>query len=453
MVLILLMRETEQMSWVPNGNGSQPYGFSSGDTKLMIAFINLQLWRVGMPEGVSESDVYSKVRSLVERYRELGLDDKTMSQLLTESSFGRSAAAMIIQESREEAQTPHGIVPDPESEEAQPPSPTASDDEEPIPEQENAGSLIETPSTTENDVPEEGTEGSKSVEEYDREEDVFSPEEFEKLENKESDSLLTRVFKTKKDTDVDEKPEKQEDSVESLSNKELSRSIQQLTTKTDELGVGLSRLEGKFELVGQKTEGFNDRLKETLEKIGELRSTVLGRERMFNKLEDEFSQVKYVVNAFKPENLDKHFDEVLTKIAKFVSYIEKIEHRQKVTDEKITRYLEIMERIGNYEQLLRKLEELKEEEKRISGLKVDIERMTSKVQIIHENLQDTVRKVNGADSRSQSNLDTIRELLVSTTKIETQQDFFVKKKDIQRLEKDLGVLKKALFSKDFEKFS
>lgn len=159
-------------------------------------------------------------------------------------------------------------------------------------------------------------------ESYTRDKDVFTQDDFEKLENTESKSFFGH-FKKKKSDDDNEDDDKKNKGLE-YTTKQISKELTILQNQIQDENITNGKQDGKIEVLVQKNEEFEEQLETFGEKVGELRSTVLGRERMFNKLEDDFSNIKYVVNTFKPENLEKRFSQIQSKVLNMILKLKKL---------------------------------------------------------------------------------------------------------------------------------
>lgn len=115
-------------------------------------------------------------------------------------------------------------------------------------------------------------------------------------------------------------------------------------------------------------------------------------------------------------------------------------------EEKIAQYIDLMRSIKSYEHVLKKLEELKHIEKTIETMKSDIDRTGSRMEIIFHNLEESIGKINETSSIAENNQSSVRELMVSLSKIEAQDEFFVKKEDFDLLKSDLQVIKRIVYN-------
>ncbi|MFT4303631.1 MAG: hypothetical protein ACMXYG_03635 [Candidatus Woesearchaeota archaeon] len=288
-------------------------------------------------------------------------------------------------------------------------------------------------------------------ENYDRDKDTFTPEEFEELEKKENKGKLSNIFKNKSNNNDQNKKEGLDNFYINYNSEQISKEIHHLQSEIEQENINEGKLEGKIDIISQKNKDIQEEIDRIQEKVGELRSTVIGRERMFNKLEEDFSTVKYIVNTFKPEIIEKKFSDSEQNSMKVESRLEKIDLQIKNLNNKLNEYSELMKGIKDYENVIRKLEDIKKEEKNIEKIKIDVEKKGSKIEIISQNLQDSIKKINQIDLVSNNNKSSINEMMVSLAKIEKQNEFLVKKEDFEKLKSDIQIIKKVVYDKEINK--
>ncbi len=297
---------------------------------------------------------------------------------------------------------------------------------------------------------EEQTKDEKKEEKkgFDRDKDIFTPEEFEKLENKENKSVFGTLFNKNKGKEDDNDKDKEE-KIDLLSQREVSKKIKKLQKQVEEDSIFASKLSGKIEMLIQKGDETSERIQAINEKIGELRSTVLGRERVFNKMEEDFNNVKFIVNTFSPKNMEKRFEDINKEMITKDAIIGKVENKLQILEDKLNEYLNTMSRIKSFENVVKELERIKGVEERIKKMSGETDKAASKVEIISQNIRESLKKINESFNTANSNKDTIKELLVSLTKIESKLDFLAKKEELEFLKDDVGTIKKAIFDKSF----
>jgi hypothetical protein len=278
--------------------------------------------------------------------------------------------------------------------------------------------------------------------EYDRDKDVITAEESENLEQKENKRLLNFKKKNKQ-----EESKKEEEELNTYTVEQISKEIYHLQKEIDDENVQEGKVEGKVDLINEKIKDISIELENFGEKIGELRSTVLGRERMFNKLEEDFNTVKYVVNTFKPETINVRFSNQEAKIIKIDAQTEKNNELLKVNTAKLKEYSEIMSSIKSYKHLIAKLNELQKTQKEIDNSRMEIEKINTKTEAMVENIEESIARINEINTIAQNNQSNIRDIMISLSKIEANLESSVKKEDFEKIKSDVLMIKKAFYYK------
>ncbi|MFW6013620.1 MAG: hypothetical protein ACOCQG_00440 [Candidatus Nanoarchaeia archaeon] len=294
-----------------------------------------------------------------------------------------------------------------------------------------------------------GDKTSKEEGEVNRDENVFNPEDFKKIEEREQ-GFFSKLFNKEKKGTEQEKKEEVDDTIV-LTQKQLSKKMSKIDKSIENQNIETSKIGSKIDMLNQQKSETDERIQALNEKIGELRSTVLGRERVFNKMEDEFTNVKYTVNTFKPENLEKRFNNVNAELTKISSAIEKIQSKTDMTDKKLANFSEIMQKIKSYENVINELENMKAVEEKIKKMKLEIEKATSKSEVMIQNLKESVSKINKAYTTSLSNQNAVKDIMKSLTNIEARLEFTVKKEDFDYVKDDVDTIKKTMFETELNK--
>lgn len=171
---------------------------------------------------------------------------------------------------------------------------------------------------------------------------------------------------------------------------------------------------------------------------------------MFNKLEEDFSQVKYTVNAFNPENLDKRFEDVNTQTIKLDSTLERVGNRLDRTEKQLQKYDELMSSIKSYENVLDALEHAKKTVEIVRKLKTEVQKQASRMDVMFQNLEESVGTIGKANQLAEGNKAAVKDILADLSRIETRLEGLAKKEDFELLKSDVTVMKKALFEAEFK---
>ncbi|MCK5283647.1 MAG: hypothetical protein KAK00_09665 [Nanoarchaeota archaeon] len=293
-----------------------------------------------------------------------------------------------------------------------------------------------------------------------RAQNTFSSEEFGKLEKKEEKrkgllhKILVKATQRENEKKADKNPNK-ESSVD-ISIHDISVMLRQNKKSIDQLIVTVEKLEGKFELKEDNEKAINERIADINEHVGELRSTIVERERFFDKMEIEFESMKGAVHDIKPEKLEKKFEEKDILIMKNQARIEETNSLLKNLMSELAKYRKMMSRIQSFDNLLKSLKTMDEHIKTMENIKRESQRMTAKMEQMFFEVNQKLSDIGTHDDKI-SSLEGITNDLVKSfdnaiIKIEDRLTKEESAKTINKLNKEIAVLKDALFDKELSIF-
>ena len=156
-----------------------------------------------------------------------------------------------------------------------------------------------------------------SSEEVSPEKNVITPEEFDELEKKEG-----------------RKPPKKKEKEEERTEVSNASDVEKIILKTE-------KLEGKFDALSAERQALSDRLSVLNEEIGEIRSSVLGRDRVFNEIQAEFKKMKDNIEEISPRSIAANLERGVQGIEVNAVKIEGLEAKNKELAKLVTRHFNI----------------------------------------------------------------------------------------------------------------
>ena len=285
-----------------------------------------------------------------------------------------------------------------------------------------------------------------------REKNVFRPEDFEKLEAGESKKkgLLKRVF-AKKKKEVKAKVVAEE-TVKQLSQDQMSLALKKLQDRLDEMKIAEEKEAGKLEIEEEAEKAINERISDLGEQIGELRGTIMGRERFFDKMQVEFSQMKEAISEVRPEKIQKDFGKQEQRMLKLEAVNDKAATKITNLSEQLKGYQDTMKKIGSFENIFSTLEQIHDKVKEITKSKSYVDRVSAKVETIFAELSKK-RKILDEHEAKLSDLDKMsRDFYADQDKVSTKMKTFASRDDLDKLKSAVDVLKGDVFKKDVKKF-
>ena len=296
-----------------------------------------------------------------------------------------------------------------------------------------------------------------------RKENILTSGDFEKIEKKEKGRILHKIFLKKRPQEkkVEEGKIKTIEEVRKVADlPAISKMLQEQRDSINQLSIVVEKLGGKFELELELEEDskkdINERISDLAEKIGELRSTVLERERFFDKMEVEFESIRDTVHDIKPERIQKQFEEKEKVMLKNQADIEKAKHLAENLNNEIKEYREIMNKIKSFENLIKTLNEIDEKVKLIEKTKQYTEQMTSKVETLFFELNKKLTLLTTHSDKiaflEELTNDFVKSMDKNAMKIEKNVTKDELEEKFKKINKDMSILKDLMFDKELNSF-
>jgi len=243
------------------------------------------------------------------------------------------------------------------------------------------------------------------------EKNVITPEEFEKIEKKEG-----------------KKPEKIE------TKKEEPKRVETKATDVEKLVLKTEKLEGKFESVTAERQALSDRLSILNEEIGEIRSSVLGRDKTFNEIQTEFKEMQDNIKDISPRSIAANLERGVQGIEVNAVKIEGLEAKSKQIAKELKTIKTTLFKIRDVQNLVEIIEGLK---KKINSVEKDrkyTSRLAGKVEAMFAELSDKIGELDRFKDKITLNEDAMHELMKTVDMIDIKIDQMVKKDDLKKSE-------------------
>lgn len=279
-----------------------------------------------------------------------------------------------------------------------------------------------------------------SLTKKDDHEEHFTMDEFRALEEKEGN-------KKEDDKDQEEVKEKK-DSFEELSHPQLNKEFFKLKDKVDDLLVELEKDEGKFEMEEDVVKSTNERIADLSQQIGELRQTIMGRERYFNKMEMEFEKMKEDIKQVEPAEINKSLEKKDLEIEKVKAQVDKVDLKTTETKETLGKYEQMMSKIKSFESLFELLKDVKSNVQQVMKNKEYTENLVNKMEMLFKETSDTQVTVQTFDDRLKELKVSFKNIKSDFDKVNAKIQNFPKKEEIKRIEKNVDILLEMMMKKE-----
>ena len=171
-----------------------------------------------------------------------------------------------------------------------------------------------------------------------------------------------------------------DDLTESAQFRQIQKEIDSEATKEENLLIKIEKLEGKLETEAEQRSGLSDRILNLSEEMGELRSMILSREKIFNDMDVTFEKMKDMVHEVKPEKIKFNLEKKEEHLLELDARAERFDSLLKEMGNEIKNYRQQMSHIKSFDNLESMYDKIQNNLKKIDESKNFIDVKTSKVE-------------------------------------------------------------------------
>lgn len=204
-----------------------------------------------------------------------------------------------------------------------------------------------------------------------------------------------------------------------------------------DLSIRLERLGGRLEMLEDGRKATELRLSDFSEKIGELRSSLVERDRTLNEVSARFEKLLDATQDLEPQNISRSLQKNEQKLEQANAQIESNSEKVSHLMERMNDMHDAMEQISGMKDLVSVAEELNKKIQVVDSVKRDIERTAGKFETRLYDLTDTLNHSKAALDRVDANGEAIRELLRSVDELSLKTESLAKKDVLLSKEKSL----------------
>jgi len=253
----------------------------------------------------------------------------------------------------------------------------------------------------------------KPKENISEEENVITPEEFEKLEKEEGKNLPKLETKNKGRKDSGD-------------------------ISLDNLMFKIEKAEGRMEALDSQRAATDERISRLSEEIGELRSSLLEKERAFNTIESGFSKIKDATEEIQPQKIAKEMQKSSEQVLQFEAKIESLQLKLDELTRSNQKIRDILDKIKSFENIVAVLEEFQDKLNAIDENKKYISRQAGKVESIFSEINKKVKEFRQYQERIDLNKDMLNEVMKTTDMIEMKLEKLASKDDLTEFDGKLN---------------
>lgn len=251
----------------------------------------------------------------------------------------------------------------------------------------------------------------EAKEEISEEENVISKEEFAALEKEEGKDLLP-VEKPKKEKEV------------------KGMTVEHVMLK-------LEKAEGKIESLDSQKVATDERISRLTEEIGELRSSLLEKERMFNVVETGFGKIKDATEEINPQKIRKEMDKNAETLLKFEAQVESLNLKLDELTKGNEKIKDILSKIKSFENIVAVFEEMQKKLDAVEDDKQYVTREAGKIESIFSEINKKMREFRKYQERIDLNKDMLNEIMKTVDLVELKLEKLASKDDLIKYDEKL----------------
>jgi chromosome segregation ATPase len=252
---------------------------------------------------------------------------------------------------------------------------------------------------------------------YDK--NVITPDEFEELEKKET----KKKIKVKKEESSREAP--------------VAPSRHEGGTDVDMLLLKTEKIEGKIESINEARKVLDERLSGINQEIGELRSSIMEKDRIMRDFQKGFAKIKEMSEAMEPEKIASQFAKAEEGIEKNLAQIEALGVQVKQLRTEIKENSKALENIRDIDNLIKVMKSLQEKVTKVGEDRKFTSRTAGKIETMFSDLSEKLGEFQNYKEKIAFNEETMHELMKAVDVVETKMQELVKKDDLKKLEDSL----------------
>ena len=265
------------------------------------------------------------------------------------------------------------------------------------------------------------------VQDIPEEENVITPDEFEELERKEKKS---RIFKEQKRPPKPGPAKKEEEPKES-----------------DRLVFQVEKIEAKLETMEGLRQATDEKISRLSEEIGELRSSILEKDKTFNQVESGFEKVKEIFDELQPKKIRAELDRKEDAIEKLGAKVEAFDTKISDMKKNMSDVLNIMDKIKDLKNVVAVSETITKKMARIEEERKETAKIAAKVESMFAELTEKMSEFHNYRDKIEFSSESMHDIMKSLDMMEVRIENAVKKDDMKKVDDRLEQMEADLTDK------
>jgi len=174
------------------------------------------------------------------------------------------------------------------------------------------------------------------------------------------------------------------------------------TPTIDTLLLRVEKIESKFDIISDLEKGMNERMSDLSERIGELRSMILERERTIDEVSSDITKIKDIVHEIEPRIYMAELEKQKKNTLQLDAKVEKLEDVVRVIREEIKRSRDKLDKISGLESLSKFYKDIEKKKTEVEDRVMRVRQLTSKSESIFVELSEKLADISNLKKRIDS---------------------------------------------------
>lgn len=206
----------------------------------------------------------------------------------------------------------------------------------------------------------------------------------------------------------------------------------------EKLSMDIDMLRGKMEMQDAVRARFDDRMTQTSEEIGELRSSLLEKEKLFGQVETGFRKMKDTMDEVEPQKFGSMLRKLETGVEECQAKLEGTNFKVKKANEDIAKINTLLDKIKSFENLVDMGKNIESVLGKVKDSESTSRRFASKVERIFGELDTRIIEFSRQKDRVDKMQNLVDEVVGSMDGIEAKLKRVVLKDDFEKLKQETG---------------
>jgi chromosome segregation ATPase len=210
--------------------------------------------------------------------------------------------------------------------------------------------------------------------------------------------------------------------------------IKTAASDTDLLLLKTEKMEGRIESITETNKAIEERMSNLNQEIGELRSSIMERDRSIKEFQGGFARIKEIADGMEPEKIAAELAKKDELIEKNAAMLESLDLKVKEIRKGIKSNANVLEDFRDMKNLMKLIQSLKEKVGKVEDDKKFTSRTAAKIETMFSDLGNKLAEFQLYKDKIAFNEETMHEIMKTVDAIETRVQEIVKKDDIKRME-------------------